>query len=175
MRGLGPQTAARRAHARRRRAVHRLALVLARHAALIACARGLTASREGRLARIAVLLYFVHRLAAADARLVRARPAASLPGADIAVAVLTALLRAAGERASIEYMRGTAFVRVAVARDDVRRLPPWARLMRTPAGALDLALAPDAAWRPAGYLDPEVRAALDRRGDPVARLLARAS
>lgn len=175
MRGLGPQTAARRAHARRRRAVHRLALLLARHAALIAYARGLTAAREGRVARIAVLLYFVHRLAAADARLARGRAVASLPAADVAVAVLTALLRAAGERASIEFMRGSAFVRVAVAREDVRRLPPWARILRAPGGALELALAPDAAWRPAGYLAPEVRAALDRRGDPLARLLARAS
>jgi hypothetical protein len=172
VRGIDPVSSRRRAFAARRRAVHRLALLLARHAALIAWARGLTARRAGRLARIAALLDFVHRLAAADARLLPARPVAGLPAGDLAVAVLTALLRASGERASIEYMRETAFVRVAVARDDVRRLPPWARLLRSHAGTVDLALAPSASWRPAGYLGPDVRAALERRG---ARLLARAS
>ena len=76
--------------------------------------------------------------------------------------------RAAGERASVDYTRETAFVRVAVSRADVRLLPPWARLMRSRTGALEIGLAPAASWRPAGYLPPDVRAALQRRRAPLA-------
>ena len=146
---------------------------MARHESLIAFARMLAARRRTRIARIALFLDFVHRLAAAEARRVGAAGAgaaavARLQEDDLAVAVLTAMLRASGERASVEYMRETAFVRVAVTRADLGHLPPWARLLRSRAGTVDLALAPGASWRPAGYLGPEVRAALDRRGDVLA-------
>jgi hypothetical protein len=169
--GVDPVSARRRAHAARRRAIHAFALGLARHPRLIAHARRLAAPRRHRVARIAVLLAFVHRLAAADAgRGVALTPpaAAALRGGDLAAIVLWALLRAAGERASVDYTRETAFVRVAVSRADVRLLPPWARLMRSRTGALEIGLAPAASWRPAGYLPPDVRAALQRRRPPLA-------
>jgi hypothetical protein len=164
-------TAARRVHARRRRAIHLLSLVLARHPSLIAFARMLAGRRRTRFGRIALFLDYVHRLAAAEA----ARGAdRSLREDDLAVAVLSALLRASGERASIEYTREAVFVRVAVTRADVGELPPWARLMRGRQGAVEIALVPSARWRPAGYLAPEARPVLERR-DPAARLVARAS
>jgi hypothetical protein len=166
VRGVGPGPDRRRAFAARRRALHRFSLLLARHASLVAFARRLAAGRPSRLARIALFLDFVHRLAAAEARR-GGTGVARLREDDLAVAVLTAMLRASGERATVEYMRETAFVRVAVTRADLVRLPPWARLLRSRAGTVDLALAPSARWRPAGYLGPDVRAALDRRS-PVA-------
>ena len=82
---------------------------------------------------------------------------------DVAAALLSAMLRAAGERASLAYTREMAFVRVEVAGADVARLPPWARLLSSAAGRLELALAPGAQWTPAGYLPLPVRGALQRR------------
>ena len=170
MAGVDPVAARRRAHGLRRRAVHALSLRLARHPRLIAHARRVAARRRDRVARIAVLLEFVHRLAAADASRPAALPApvAGLREGDLAAIVLWAMLRAAGERASVDYTREAAFVRVAVSRADVRLLPPWARLMRARTGALEIGLAPAASWRPAGYLPPDVRAALGRRRTPLA-------
>lgn len=158
------------AHSVRRRALHSLSLALARHPAVVAHTWRLARRRE-RLGRIAALFGFVHRLAAAEG-LRRARVhdlrAAGLREGDVAAALLAAMLRAAGERASLEYTREMAFVRVAVAGADVAGLPPWARLLSSPAGRLDLALAPRGAWMPAGYLPPSVAAALQRRRLPVA-------
>jgi hypothetical protein len=85
------------------------------------------------------------------------------------------MLRVAGERARVEYTREMAFVRVAVAGADVRLLPPWARLLRSAAGGLEVGLAPGVRWLPAGYLPPEVRGALQSRRAPDAVLAALAS
>jgi len=160
-----------RAHAARRQLLHSLSLTLARHPGLVAYTRMLTRARRERLARIALIFEFVHRLAAAEAvRRSRAQELreAGLREGDVPAALLWAMLRAAGERASVEYTREMAFVRVSVALADVRRLPPWARLLRSSAGGLEVGLAPAASWRPAGYLPPDVRAALRRRRAPLA-------
>jgi hypothetical protein len=151
--------------------VHSLSLALARHPGLVAYTWTLTRARRGRVARIAVIFAFVGRLAAAEAaRRARARELreAGLREGDVAAALLWAMLRAAGERASVEYTREMAFVRVAVAGADVSRLPPWARVLRSPSGRLDMALAPRGSWTPAGYLPPAVRGALQGRRSAVA-------
>lgn len=170
MAGLDPVATQRARHGLRRRALHSLSLALARNRGLIAHARRLAGGRRDRVARIAALFEFVHRLAAAEA-LRRAPAVAVVPGLredDLAAAVLWAMLRATGERASVEYTREMAFVRVAVAFADVRLLPPWARLVRSRAGGIEIALAPAGRWRPAGYLPPDVHAGLQRRRLPVA-------
>lgn len=146
--------------------MHSLSLSLARHSGLVACARRIVHARAGRLARIAALFVFVQRIAAAEAaRRARVHEAhdGELSDGDLAAAVLSAMLRASGERATVEYTREMAFVRVTVASRDVARLPPWARVLASPAGGLDLALAPRGRWLPAGYLPAAVTAALERR------------
>jgi hypothetical protein len=159
-----------RAHGVRRRALHSLSLALARHPAVVAHAWVLTRGRAQRLGRIAAIFAFVHGLAAAE-RLRRARVRdfrmAGLREGDVAAALLSAMLRAAGERARLEYTREMAIVRVAVGGGDVSALPPWARLLSSPAG-LEVALAPRRQWTPAGYLPPVVGAGLRRRRFPVA-------
>jgi len=146
--------------------MHSLSLSLARHSGLVACARHLVRARATRLARIAAIFVFVQRIAAAEA-VRRARLHERYDGdlslGDLAAAVLSAMLRAAGERATVAYTREMAFVRVAVTSRDVARLPPWARVLASPAGGLELALAPRGRWLPAGYLPPAVTAALQRR------------
>lgn len=167
-----------RAHGIRRSALHALALSLARHRGLVAYTRKLTHARPQRLARIALILDFVSRLAAAGAaRGPRAQELheAGLREGDLAAALLWAMLSASGERARVEYTREMAFVRVAVAGADARRLPPWARVLRSPAGGLEVGLAPCGRWTPAGYLPPEVRGALQHRRPPEALLAAIAS
>jgi hypothetical protein len=169
-------SARRRAHTARRQRLHSLSLTLARHPALVAYTRRLTRARRARLARIALILEFVRRLAAAEAarRGRRASRGAGLRDGDLPAALLWAMLRAAGERARVEYTREMAFVRVAVAGGDVRRLPPWARLLRSAAGGLEVGLAPDGRWAPAGYLPPPVRDAMQSRR-PCSGLTALAS
>ena len=155
--------------------MHALALNLARHRGLVAYTRRLAGGRRDRVARIALLFEFVRRLAAAESAR-RAHPRTPvLREGDVATAVLWAMLRAAGERASVDYTRETAFVRVAVAGGDVRLLPPWARLVRSASGRLEIALAPAGGWRPAGYLPPAVRGALEQRRLPADRARALAS
>jgi len=154
---VGGVTSHRRAHHARRQLLHSLSLALARHPGLVAYTRALTRARRQRLARIALIFEFVRRLAAAEAvRRARAQELreAGLREGDLPAALLWAMLRAAGERARVEYTREMAFVRVAVAGADVRLLPPWARLLRSAAGGLEVALAPNGRWTPAGYLPP---------------------
>jgi len=43
--------------------------------------------------------------------------------------ILAALLQSLGERASVGYAPGMAFVRVEIRVEDLPRLPPWANLM----------------------------------------------
>lgn len=167
-----------RAHGIRRRALHSLSLALARHPGLVAYTRTITRARRERLARIALIFEFVRRLAAAEAvRRARAQELreAGLREGDVPAALLSAMLRAAGERASVEYTREMAFVRVALAGADVRRLPPWARLLRSAAGGLEVGLAPNGRWTPAGYLPPEIRGALQSRRPPEALITTLAS
>jgi len=45
--------------------------------------------------------------------------------------ILAALLQALGERASVDYAPGLAYVRVEVLPEDLSRLPPWCSLMTT--------------------------------------------
>jgi hypothetical protein len=158
-----------RAHGIRRRALHSLSLALARHPGLVAYTWALTRARRQRLARIALIFEFVRRLAAGEVCRSRARELreAGLREGDLPAALLLAMLRAAGERASVEYTREMAFVRVAVGWRDVGRLPPWARLVPSAAGRIEIALAPAGSWRPAGYVPPAVRAALLRRRVPA--------
>jgi hypothetical protein len=165
---VSPTLTAQRAHGRRRRALHSLSLALARHPRIVACARLVARARRDRLARIAVSRELVRRLSAAVAA--RPRPAgARLRDGDVAAALLSAILRAAGERATVEYTREMPLVRVAVTLGDVRRLPPWARLVRTTSGGLEVAIAPDERWIAATYLPPDVRGALDLRRGPESR------
>lgn len=146
--------------------MHSLSLSLARHSGLVACTREIVRTRAGRLARIAAIFVFVQRIAAAEAsRRDRFHELCDgdLSEGDLAAAVLSAMLRAAGERATVEYTREMAFVRVTVTGRDVARLPPWARVLATPRGGFELALAARSRWLPAGYLPPAVTAALQRR------------
>lgn len=152
-----------RAHGFRRRALRSLSLALARHPSLVAYAWAITRARRQRLARIALIFEFVRRLAAAP---VLGRRPAGLREDDLRAALLWAMLRAAGERATLEFTREMAFVRVSVGLADVRRLPPWARLLRSAAGGLEVGLAPNGDWTPAGYLPPAVRGALRSRRAP---------
>ena len=151
--------------------LHSLSLALARHPGLVAYTRTLIRARRERLARIALILEFVRRLAAAEAiRRARAQELreAGLREGDVPAALLWAMLRAAGERARVEYTRERALVCVAVGGADVRLLPPWARLLRSAAGGLEVGLLPTGHWTPAGYLPPEVRGALQSRRGPAA-------
>lgn len=133
----------------------------------MACARALARARRNRVARIALGRELVRRLAAACAP---RRRAGALRDEDLAVALLWALLRAAGERATVEYTREMPLVRVSVSPADVGRLPAWARLLRTSSGGIEVAVAPDERWAAAAYLPPVVRGALDRRRAPRRRI-----
>jgi hypothetical protein len=158
--------------------LHALSLALARHPGLVACAWKLTRGRRQRLARIAMIFEFVHRLAAAESlRRARVRDfrADGLRDDDVPAALLWAMLRAAGERASVEYTREMAFVRVVLAGADVGRLPPWARLLRSGPRGLEVGLVPNGRWAAAGYLPVPVRGALQRRRPPAAVCTALAS
>jgi len=161
------------AHSVRRRALHSLSLALARHPVLVAYAWGITRARPERHARIALIFGFVQRLAAADvvrgSRWHENRDAGLREG-DVAAALLWAMLRVAGERVRVEYTREMAFVSVAVAEEDVRRLPPWARMLQTAAGELEVGLAPNGRWTSPGYLPPAVRRALQNRRPIVAAI-----
>jgi len=117
-----------------RRALHDLALSLARLPDVAAFARALTrvpAVRD-RLSRIAAVFSFVNTLvnvpAPPDGQMrdgvdVLLRLAGEEEGPAV---ILCALLQALGERASVVYAPGIAFVRVEVKVDDLRRLPPHA-------------------------------------------------
>jgi hypothetical protein len=116
------------------------------------------------VARIALCRELVRRLSeAAAGEQARALDRAVLRDGDLAVALLWAILRAAGERATVEYTREMPLVRVAVAFADVRLLPPWARLAPAARGRVEIAVSVDTRWLSAAYLPPVVRGALDLR------------
>lgn len=90
-----------------------------------------------RLGRLAALFTFVsHLVDVPPAREGACRDGVEhlllLAGEDEGPAViLAALLLASGEKASLEWSPGLAFVRVEIGLDDVARLPPHAGLLRS--------------------------------------------
>jgi len=164
-----------RAHGVRRRALHSISLALARHPGLVAHTWTLIEGRADRLARIAAIFDFVHRAAAGDALppAATAQPAttpmSALRDGDVTAALMAAMLRAAGERATVAFTREMAFVRVAVGGADVAQLPPWARPLRFPGGRLEVGLAPGRQWTPPGYLPAPAREGLHSRRRSLAR------
>lgn len=150
-----------------RAALHELSTALARSPGVVEFARSLVRGygRGDRLARIAAVFTFV-------AHLVDVPPAESgelrdgvdlmtrLAGEDEGPAViLSAILRALGERASVDCAPGMAFVRVELTLDDLARLPPHAGLFVTH-GRYYLPLDARQARSPLGFLPLPVRRAL---------------
>ena len=122
-----------------------------------------------RLSRIAALFTFVSQLVAGEA------PAAELrDGVDVLVRVagpeaapallLAALLKAAGERASLDYARDLVFVKVEIGPADAARLPPHAALIVARRRArLYLPLWVRHARTPLGFLPQRTREGLAKR------------
>lgn len=123
----------------RLRALHDVATSLARRPEVVEFASELVRGRgRGRLARVASVLTFVSQLTSHEAE---GEPRdgvdalVCLAGEDEGPAViLTALLRALGERASIRRGDGRTWVEVALELEDVARLPPHARLRHAGTG-----------------------------------------
>jgi hypothetical protein len=136
-----------------------------------AAARALRAlDARDRLRRIAALFTFVSQLTDGgragsgdlrDGVDVLARVA----GPEAAPAVLlAALLKAAGERAQLDYARDLVFVRVEIALEDAARLPPHAAvLVARRRGRLYLPLWVRHARSPMGFLPRDTREGLARR------------
>jgi hypothetical protein len=152
-----------------RRAVHDLALSLARNADVAAFARALaTVPRvRTRTARIAAVFSFVNAL-------VNVPPPSDgeiRDGVDLLLqmageqegpaVILCALLQALGERAAVDYAPGMAFVRVEVHPEDLSRLPPHAGLI-VAHGRHYLPLDPRQERSPLGFLPKPAREALAR-------------
>jgi len=122
-----------------------------------------------RLSRIAALFTFVTQLVAGET------PAAELrDGVDVLVRVagpeaapallLAALLKAAGERASLDYARDLVFVKVEIDPADAVRLPPHAALIAARRRArLYLPLWVRHARSPLGFLPQRTREGLAKR------------
>jgi len=124
------------AHHHRRRALHRLCLALARHPRVVRSAGRVVRELRARdrLGRIAALFTFVSHLARDEQAAAELRDGVDvlvrLAGADTAAAVLlAALLKAAGERAQVDYARELIFVRVEIDPAEAVRLPPHAALI----------------------------------------------
>ncbi len=144
----------RAAHGRRRGALHRAVLTLARNPGLVAVARRVVEGRRAgdRLARVAAVASFL---------------AEALPGrrgGESAAAVLAvAMLLALGERARLEYTRELVFARVEIEPADIPRLPPFAALV----AARGRYFLPVDVRRPVGFLPLSLRHALARRRLPA--------
>jgi hypothetical protein len=87
-----------------------------------------------RLSRIAALFTFVSQLAAGENQAAELRDGVDVlvrvAGPEAAPALLlAALLKAAGERAHLDYARDLVFVKVEVDPADAARLPPHAALI----------------------------------------------
>ena len=161
----------RLAHHRRRRALHRLCLALARHPRVVFAAARVVCAYQARdrLGRAAALFTFVSHLAAeghrgtdlGDGVDVLARVA----GADAApVVLLAALLKAVGERAQVDYARELLFVRLEIDPVDAARLPPHAAvIVARRRGRVYLPLWLRHARSPMGFLPRPTREGLARR------------
>ena len=122
-----------------------------------------------RLARIAALFTFVSQLAAGESAAVELRDGVDVlvrvAGPEAAPALLlAALLKAAGERAQLDYARDLVFVKVEIDPADAARLPPHAALIVARRRArLYLPLWVRHARSPLGFLPRSTREGLARR------------
>jgi hypothetical protein len=122
-----------------------------------------------RLGRIAALFTFVSQLSAGEDETVELRDGVDVlfhvAGPEAAPAVLlAALLKAAGERAQLDYARDLVFVKVEVDPADAARLPPHAALIVARRRArLYLPLWVRHARSPLGFLPRPTREGLARR------------
>jgi len=152
-----------------RRAIHDLALSLARDPDVVAFARVLAAVPrvQTRMARVAAVFSFVNALVnvpPADEGQIR-------DGVDLLLqmageqegpaVILCALLQALGERAAVDYAPGMAFVRVEIQPEDLARLPPHAGLISAH-GRCYVPLDPRQERSPLGFLPKPAREALLR-------------
>jgi hypothetical protein len=150
-----------------RQALQDLAVSLARSGEIVAFARALArVSRvRDRLARIAAVFSFVGAL-------VEVPPSHGMrDGVDVLLSlageqegpavILCSLLQALGERASVHYAPGMAFVRVELLPEDLSRLPPHAGVFSS-GGRFYLPLDARRARRPLGFLPRPARESLVR-------------
>jgi hypothetical protein len=122
-----------------------------------------------RLARIVALFTFVSQLAAGESAAAELRDGVDVlvrvAGPEAAPALLlAALLKAAGERAQLDYARDLVFVKVEIDPEDAARLPPHAALIVARRRArLYLPLWVRHARSPLGFLPRSTREGLARR------------
>lgn len=122
-----------------------------------------------RLARIVALFTFVSQLAAGESAAAELRDGVDVlvrvAGPEAAPALLlAALLKAAGERAQLDYARDLVFVKVEIDPADAARLPPHAALIVARRRArLYLPLWVRHARSPLGFLPRSTREGLARR------------
>ena len=122
-----------------------------------------------RLSRIAALFTFVSQLAAGESEVAELRDGVDVlvrvAGPEAAPALLlAALLKAAGERAHLDYARDLVFVKVEIDPVDAARLPPHAALIVARRRArLYLPLWVRHARSPLGFLPQPTREGLAQR------------
>jgi hypothetical protein len=153
---------------------HDLAIALARDPAIVGFARELVrhVARDDRLARLAAVFTFVGHLvdvppASGDDPRDGVDVLLALAGDSLGPAViLSALLRALGERAPVREAGGCPFVAVELREGDLPRVPPHAALLRS-RGRCSLPLDPRRSRNPLGFLPRLVRESLSQRGSPT--------
>ncbi|HWX23397.1 MAG TPA: hypothetical protein VN083_00080 [Vicinamibacteria bacterium] len=148
---------------------HDLAIALARDPTIVGFARELVrrATPGNHLSRVTAVFSFV-------AHLVEVPPAFEeepRDGVDVLLAlagetlgpavILSALLRALGERAPVREAGGCPFVAVELRQGDLARVPPHAALLLSH-GRCSLPLDPRRSRNPLGFLPRPVRDALSR-------------
>lgn len=146
-------------------ALHDLSISLARNPDVVGLSRALVRGCRDRLARIAAVFTFVGHLVDVPP----AEDGEPRDGVDLLMelagegegpaVILSAILRALGERASVACAPGMAFVRVELELDDLARLPPHAGLFAS-RGRYYLPLDARQARSPLGFLPLPVRRAL---------------
>ena len=118
-------------------------------------------------AEVAIVFFVSHLTGGGEAADLRdgADVLVRLAGAEAAPAVLlAALLKAAGERAQLDYARDLVFVRVEISLADAARLPPHAAVLGgRRRGRVYLPLWVRHARSPLGFLPRETREGLARR------------
>ena len=156
-----------------RRAIHDLALSLARNRDVAAFARVLASVPRvrTRMARVAAVFSFVNALvnvpAPADGPRDGVDLLLQLAGEQEGPAlILCALLQALGERAAVDYAPGMAFVRVEIHPEDLGQIPPHAGLIAAH-GRCYVPLDPRQKGSPLGFLPRPAREALLRIARPA--------